>query len=81
MDMPFTFENAVVRHKAGNFSAERLLTLKNIFETVCDEAAIPADAGDDRHALATKILIAGETITSEMLLVLTAMQAAMDGRR
>lgn len=81
MDMPFTFENAVVRHKAGSFSAERLLTLKNIFETVCDEAAIPADAGDDRHALATKILIAGETITSEMLLVLTAMQAAMDGRR
>lgn len=80
MDMPFTFENAVVRHKAG-FSAERLITLKNIFETVCDEAAIPADAGDDRHALATKILVAGETITSEMMLVLTAMQAALDGRR
>ena len=80
MDMPFTFENAVVRHKAG-FSAERLLTLKNIFETVCDEAAIPADARDDRHALATKILVAGETINSEMMLVLTAMQAAMDGRR
>lgn len=81
MDMPFTFENAVVRHKAGNFSAERLVTLKNIFETVCNEAAIPADARGDRDALASKILVAGETITSEMMLVLTAMQAAMDGRR
>lgn len=81
MDMPFTFENAVVRHKASNFSAERLATLKNIFETVCDEAAIPAEAVDDRHAVATKILVAGETITSEMMLVLTAMRAAMDGRR
>lgn len=81
MDMPFTFENAVVRHKAGNFSAERLLTLKNIFETVCDEAAIPADAGDDRHALAAKILVAGETINSEMMLVLAAMHTAMGLRR
>jgi len=81
MDMPFTFENAVVRHKAGKFSAEQLITLKNIFETVCDEAAIPADARHDRNALAKKILVAGETITSEMMLVLTAMQAAMDGRR
>ena len=44
MDMPFTFENAVVRRQAGYFSPERLTTLKNIFETVCDEAAIPADA-------------------------------------
>ena len=81
MDMPFTFENAVVRHKAGNFSAERLVTLKNIFETVCDEAAIPADARRDRSALAKKILVAGETINSEMMLVLAAMQAAMDSRR
>ncbi len=81
MDMPFTFENAVVRHKAGKFSAEQLITLKNIFETVCDEAAIPADASDDRHALATKILVAGETITSEMVLVLNAMHVAMELRR
>jgi hypothetical protein len=40
MDMPFTFESAVVRRQASYFSAERLATLKNIFETVCDEAAI-----------------------------------------
>ena len=44
MDMPFTFESAVVRRQPGYFSPERLATLKNIFDTVCDEAAIPADA-------------------------------------
>ena len=81
MDMPFTFESAVVRCRAGYISPERLTTLKNIFETVCDEAAIPADASGDRSALATKILVAGETIESEMMLVLAAMQTAMDGRR
>ncbi len=81
MAMPSAFENAVVRHRAGHFSPERLATLKNIFDTVCDEAAIPADARGDRDALATKILVAGETITSEMVLVLTAMHTAMDLRR
>jgi hypothetical protein len=81
MKKSFSFENAVVRHKAGKYSAERLATLKNIFDTVCNEAAIPAAARRDRDALATKILVSGETITSEMMLVLTAMQAAMDSRR
>ena len=81
MNRSFSFENAVVRHPARSFSPERLATLKNIFETVCDEAAIPADASDDRHALATKILVAGETITSEMVLVLNAMHVAMELRR
>ncbi len=81
MDMPFTFENAVVRRQVGYISPERLTTLKNIFETVCDEAAIPADASGDRDALATKILVTSETTQSEMMLVLTAMQSAMDRRR
>ena len=81
MDMPSAFENAAARHWAGYFSPERLATLKDIFETVCEEAAIPADASGDRNALATKILVAGETITSEMMLVLSAMQAALDSRR
>jgi hypothetical protein len=80
MEMPFTFESAVVRRQAGYISPERLTTLKNIFETVCDEAAIPADASDDRDALAIKILVTSETIESEMMLVLVAMQAAMDRR-
>ena len=81
MPMPCAFEEAVVRHRATTFSPERLATLKNIFETVCDEAAIPADARGDRDALANKILIAGETITSEMVLVLNAMHVAMGLRR
>ncbi len=80
MAMPSAFENAVV-HRAGNFSPERLATLRNIFETVCDEAGIPADARGDRDALAAKILISGETITSEMVLVLNAMHVAMGLRR
>jgi hypothetical protein len=81
MDMPFTFENAVVQRQASYISPERLTTLKNIFESVCDEAAIPVDATGDRNALATKILVTSETIESEMMLVLAAMQTAMDGRR
>jgi hypothetical protein len=81
MDMPFTFENAVVQRQSSYISPERLTTLKNIFETVCDEAAIPVDATGDRNALATKILVTSETIESEMMLVLAAMQTAMDGRR
>lgn len=81
MAVPSAFENAVIRHRVGNYSLERLTTLKNIFDTVCDEAAIPADARGDRDALATKILVAGETITSEMVLVLTAMHTAMNLRR
>lgn len=80
MDMPFTFESAAARHAHGTMSLERLTMLKNIFDSVCDEAAIPADARGDRDALAAKILVAGETIQSEMMLVLTAMQTAMGGR-
>lgn len=81
MDMPSAFENAVIRHRAAAFSPERLATLKNIFDAVCDEAAIPAGASGDRDALASKILISGETITSEMVLVLNAMHVAMGLRR
>jgi len=81
MKRSFSFENAVVRHPARSFSPERLATLKDIFETVCDEAEIPPDASSDRDALATTILVTSETIESEMMLVLAAMQTAMDGRR
>ena len=41
MDMPFTFESAAARHAHGTMSLERLTMLKNIFDSVCDEAAIP----------------------------------------
>jgi len=81
MNRSFSFENAVVRHPARSFSPERLATLRDIFETVCDEAAIPPEASGDRDELASKILVTSETIESEMMLVLAAMQAAMDRRR
>ena len=80
MNKPFTVENAAVRRQAGYISPERLATLKMIFETVCDEAAIPSDAKGERDALATKLLVAGETVESEMMLVVTAMKAVPDYR-
>lgn len=80
MNMRFAVEDAAVRRKAGYISPERLATLKMIFEAVCDEAAIPSDAKGERNALATRLLAAGETIESEMMLIVTAMKAVADYR-
>ena len=80
MNEPFAVENAVVRRQAGYISPERLATLKMIFEAVCDEAAIPSDAKGERHALAARLLAAGETVESEMMLVIAAMKAVSDYR-
>jgi hypothetical protein len=80
MNEPFTIENAAVRRQAGYFSPERLATLKMIFEAVCDEAAIASDAKGERDVLATKLLDAGETVESEMMLIVTAMKAVADYR-
>jgi hypothetical protein len=80
MNEPFTVENAAVRQQAGYFSPEKLATLKMIFEAVCDEIAIPSDAKGERDILATKLLDAGETVESEMMLIVTAMKAVADYR-
>jgi hypothetical protein len=80
MNEPFTFENAAVCRQAGYISPEKLATLKMIFEAVCDEAAIPSDAKGERDALATKLLVAGESVESEMMLIVTAMKAVSDYR-
>ena len=80
MNMRFAVEDAAVRRQAGYISPERLATLKMIFEAVCAEAAIPSDAKGERNALATKLLAAGETVESEMMLVVTAMKAVADYR-
>jgi hypothetical protein len=80
MNMRFAVEDAAVRRQAGYVSPERLATLKMIFEAVCAEAAIPSDAKGERNALATRLLAAGETIDSEMMLVVTAMKAVADYR-
>jgi hypothetical protein len=80
MNMRFAVEDAAVGLRAGYISPERLATLKMIFEAVCAEAAIPSDAKGERNALATRLLAAGETIDSEMMLVVTAMKAVADYR-
>jgi hypothetical protein len=80
MNEPFTVENAAVRRQAGYISPEKLAKLKMIFEAVCDEAAIAGDAKGERNALATRLLVAGETVESEMMLVVAAMKAVSDYR-
>jgi hypothetical protein len=77
---PFTVENAAVHRQAGYVSPEKLAKLKMIFEAVCDEAAIASDAKGERNALATRLLVACETVESEMLLVVAAMKAVADYR-
>jgi hypothetical protein len=80
MNKRFTDEGAAVRRKAGYFSPERLDTLKMIFEAVCAEAAVPSDAKGERNALATRLLAAGDTVESDMMLVVAAMKAVADYR-
>jgi hypothetical protein len=80
MNERFAVEDAAVRRQAGYVSPERLATLKMIFEAVCNEAAIPSDAKGERNALATRLLAAGETVESEMMLVVAAMKAVSDYR-
>jgi hypothetical protein len=58
--MPSAFENAVVQHRACNFSPKSLAMLKNIFKAVCEEATVLVNARCDRDALTTKIPVAGE---------------------
>jgi len=80
MNMRFAVEDAAVFRQAGYISPERLATLKMIFEAVCAEAAIPSDAKGERNALATRLMAAGETVESEMMLILAAMKAVADYR-
>jgi hypothetical protein len=81
MNKPFKNGNATMHRQCGYISPERLTRLKMILEAVCDEAAIPSDANVERDALATRILVACETVESEMMLVVTAMEAVADHRR
>ena len=80
MNKRFAVEDAAVRRHAGYVSPERLATLKMIFEAVCNEAAIPNDAKGERNALATRLLAAGATVESEMMLVMAAMKVVADYR-
>ncbi len=69
MNAPFKLEDIVSR----NMNPEKLPTLQRVFDTVCEEAAIPESAASERSELAEKLLSAGETamgtIESEPLLM------------
>ena len=80
MNVRFAVEDAAVCRQAGYISPERLATLKMIFEAVCAEAEIPRDAKGERNALATRLMVAGETVESEMMLIVAAMKAVADYR-
>lgn len=81
MSKPFKHGKSAIRRWAGYVSPERLATFKLMFETVCDELAIPSDAIAERQLLATAIMAAGKTVESEMMLVTTAMEAIADYRQ
>jgi hypothetical protein len=72
---------SAMRRSVGYVGPERLNTLKLIFDAVCAELAIPSDAAVEREFLAIKIMVAGKTVESEMLLVATAMEAIAEYRR
>ena len=50
-----SFEDLAVRKEPGVVSPEKLSTLKRVFDTICQEAAIPVGAKDERDALAHKL--------------------------
>ncbi len=58
MHTPFTMDDLVSR----NMNPEKLETLRRVFETVCEEAAIPESAKSERNELAEKLLTAGVTV-------------------
>jgi hypothetical protein len=58
MHTPFTMDDLVSR----NMNPEKLETLRRVFDTVCEEAAIPESAMSERNELAEKLLTAGVTV-------------------
>jgi len=74
-------ESPAMRRSTGYFSPERLTTFKLIFDTVCDELAIPRKAIVERELLATTIMVTGRTVESEMILITTAMEAIAGHRQ
>ena len=81
MNKPFKYGKLAPRRSGTYFTPEKLTTLKMIFDAVCDELAIPGDATIERELLATRIMVMGQTVESEMILVTTAMEAIADHRQ
>lgn len=81
MNKRFTYGKLPTRRSGTYVTPEKLTTLKMIFDAVCDELAIPSDATIERELLATRIMVMGQTVGSEMILVTTAMEAIADHRQ
>jgi hypothetical protein len=81
MNKRFNYGNLPTRRAGTYINPEKLTTLKMIFDAVCDELAIPSDATIERELLATRIMVMGQTVESEMILVTTAMEAIADHRQ
>ena len=81
MNKRFTYGKLPKRRLGTYITPEKLTTLKMIFDAVCDELAIPSDATIERELLATRIMVMGRTVESEMILVTTAMEAIADHRQ
>ena len=81
MNKRFTYGKLPTRRAGTYITPEKLTTLKMIFDAVCDELAIPSDATIERELLATRIMVMGRTVESEMILVTTAMEAVADHRQ
>ena len=75
------FRNEKLAKCRGYITPEKLNTLKMIFDAVCDELAIPKDSKSEREILATRIMVMGQTVESEMILVTTAVELITDRRQ
>ena len=81
MNNHLSFEDLAVRKEPGVVSPEKLSTLKRVFDTICQEAAIPVGAKDERDALAHKLITASSTAEDESLLLVFARNAVNNFRR
>jgi len=75
------FKNQDFRKEAGVFAPDRLTVLRHIFDTVCEEAAIPPNATAERNEVANKLLQASATVGYESLLLAAARKAVAEYRR
>jgi hypothetical protein len=80
MNKHITFEDLAVRNQAGFFSPEKLSTLKRVFDTVCEEAAIPVGTKSERNDLAMKLITAASIEEHESLLLVFARKAVANYR-
>ena len=81
MTQRFKHGKLPLHNLVGYVAPEKLTTLKMIFDAVCDELALPGDAKIERELLATKIMVMGQTVESEMIMITTALAAIADYRQ